>query len=416
MDKVNVVLTGKLLANTDFANAVKKMVALTRLDQARVERLLSSGQPTAVKKEVSRETGEKYRLALTGIGVEVELQAIGAVDASVPAALHVDTEPQAPPPPLVSSHTIRNNGEHQHEQAQYSHCVPEAAPLAAEPAGRGADEAASRSTRYERQQTPTTAGNILSRKVPASHGWEWIKQAVDIYMEAQFTWTCMVLMLSLLAFFVSKIPVAGSLLTTLFSPVFAGGLMLAAAGQQQGNAVAISDLFQGFRKQRNQLLFLGLFHLLFAFLIGILVAIGMVLFFKGGNLAKNPAFLLQHGLAAVLMLLVVLLLAIPAGMASWFAPCLVTLEKHEAWESLKLSFFGALKNWPSFLVYSLVLLLASVVVGGIVSLVGGFLGMLLPEGVRHLFISLLILLLASPTIAVFTLTSFTGYRDIFHEE
>ena len=96
MEQVNVVLTGKLLPGTDLALAIQQLAAMTTLDSATLERLLTSGQATVVKRGVSPEVAEQYRTALTGIGVAVTVE----TGAATPGA---DTASSATTPPAPSS-------------------------------------------------------------------------------------------------------------------------------------------------------------------------------------------------------------------------------------------------------------------------------------------------------------------------
>ena len=402
MDSVNIIVTGKLTDGTDFEKAVTQMAAMTRLDRERIERLLRAGQPTVVKRNVPVETGEKYRAALAGIGVEVELQPIEPEpenpglrlereleSPSIPPPVPVETEPQerrqAPPPISSTGQTSGQAGPSSRTKWQE---------------GRGDGQVAG--------SGPVT--------VPASHGWLWIKEAVDLYLEERLCWTGMVLIMGVLAILVSLVPGVGSFVTTVLGPVFAGGLMLAAAARQHGQSIQLADLFGGFSQRRNPLLMLGLFHLAYAFLLGIVVVIIMMLFFAGASMVKDAHFMQQHFLGILLLAMFAGVLTVPAAMGFWFAPSLIALGKMDAWASIKASFSASLKNWSALLVYGLIVLLASLVVGMLVGLAAGLTGALLPTGGSRVLIPVLALALASPSIAVFTLTGYTSYRDIFRQD
>ena len=393
MRDVNVIVTGRLLDGTDFETAVTNMAALTKLDRERIERLLRSGQPTVVKKKVSATVGEQYRAALGRIGVEVELQTVASLPE--PSELQLESEPgqstsgdQAPPPVL----TIQ------------------------EPRHDSRAGTASFQENRQKQQGDSQGREGDSATVPASHGWTWIKQAVDLFMEERLCWTGMVIIMGVLAILVSLIPVVGSLVTTILGPVFAGGLMLAAAAQKRGEAIQVPDLFGGFSQRRNPLIMLGLFHLLFAFLLGLIFVVITIVFFAGFSMVNNAGFMQQHLFGIMLLVFFLGLLTIPAAMGVWFAPSLVALEDLPAWPSIKASFTASLKNWSALLVYGLIVLLASLAVGLLVGLLAGLLGAFLPRGGSKIIIPVIALALASPSIAVFTLTGYTSYRDIFRAD
>ena len=394
MERVNVVLTGRLLAGTDLSTAIYRLAAMTNLQPAKVERLLSSGQSTVVKREVSAEVAEQYRAALTGIGVEVELQPVSVAatdEATTPLADSAEDGVTAQPPPPVPTTPSPESQ------------IPPQPTAPAEPwpvEGR----------HHHRKEAPR--GKDVNT-VPAAHGWTWVKDAVDLYMDQRWFWTGMVLLFGLLMVVVSLIPVLGSLLATLAGPVLAGGMMLAARSQQQGEPLQVSLLFRGWSEHRKELLLLGVFNLLYALLLGLLVLVFMLLFFQGLQAPTTAAALMQHGAAATGLVLLVALLSMLVGMAMWFAPCLVVLEGQAAWASVKNSCQAVARNWRPFLVFGLVLLLAALVVSVLIGLVVGVLGTILSFGGVQWLAPLLMLALASPTIAVFTLTSYTGYCDLF---
>ena len=395
MECINVVLTGRLLAGTDLATAIDRLAAMTNLQPAQVERLLASGQPTVVKREVSAEVAEKYRAILTGIGVEVELQEAPSPPTSktapdVPSsASSIDT----PPPPPVSTPPAASPD------------LPPQPPVTPPPSGQANE-------RQDHHAHDAPRG-IKEHIVPASHGWAWVKEAVDLYMDQRWFWTGMVLLFGLLLVAVSLIPVLGSLAATLAGPVLAGGMVLAARSQQLGEPLQVSLLFRGWSEYRKELLLLGVFNLLYALLLGLLTVVFMFFVFQDLWSAPTATALMQHGAGAAGLVLLVTLLSMLVGMAMWFAPCLVVFGERPAWPSLKISCLAVARNWRPFLVYGLVLLLAGLVFCVLISIVIGVLGTVLSLGGAHFLVPLLMLALASPTIAVFTLTSYTGYRDIF---
>ena len=413
MHDVNVIVTGRLLDGTDFETAVTNMAALTKLDRERIERLLRSGQPTVVKKKVSATVGEQYRAALGRIGVEVELQTVASLPE--PSELQLESEPgqgtsgdQAPPPLPPETQAVRPQEE--------PRTPPPPVLTTQEPRYDSRAGTASFQENRQKQQGDSQGREGDSATVPASHGWTWIKQAVDLFMEERLCWTGMVVIMGVLAILVSLIPVVGSFVTTILGPVFAGGLMLAAAAQKRGEAIQVPDLFGGFSQRRNPLIMLGLFHLLYAFLLGLIFVVITIVFFAGFSMVNNAGFMQQHLFGIMLLVFFLGLLTIPAAMGFWFAPSLVALEDLPAWPSIKASFTASLKNWSALLVYGLIVLLASLAVGLLVGLLAGLLGAFLPRGGSKIIIPVIALALASPSIAVFTLTGYTSYRDIFRAD
>ncbi|WP_319587791.1 BPSS1780 family membrane protein [uncultured Desulfobulbus sp.] len=416
METINVVLTGKLLPGTDFETAAQKLAALTRLDRAKVELLLNAGQPTIVKKSVSPEVGEQYRAALTAIGVAVELQPCQIEPPTIDDSrleLEKNTqerqqEPEQPPPPPPSE--IRPPEPVSNTPAMGSRRTEEKQ-----------EKRTSASARSDRRDdnAKVFSYTIQPIQVPAAHGWLWIKAAIALFLQAPWRWMGILLVYALVLFPLSMIPYLGSLLSCLVSPVLTGGLMIAAQLQSQDDDFQITTLFQGFSRNRNQLLLIGFFSLLFFFLLGALMFLFVGVGFWGpmmGRDAQQTAAMVGQNLPAMLLgSLVFLLLVTPVIMAFWFAPCLVALEDLPAWDSLKLSLRATLKNWPAFLMYSLVFFLLGVVASILFGVVAGGVGVFSSgNSMTMIFLIILLIPLAGlPAMAVTTLSYYTGFRDIF---
>lgn len=426
METFNIVLTGALLTGTDFATAVEQLAALTRLDSAKVERLLAAGKPTVVKKGVSPEVAEQYRAALTAIGVAVELQPCQPAPVAPPeppkppespaaTRLELEKPPEtsqedaAPHPPPPPSESVQSP--HQ-ESATHSVSVG-AAPR------RNDQTQSNRASADSGPRNATPPGEVEPVKTPASHGWQWVKAALAMFLEAPWRWMGMMLVFALIGITLSLIPLLGNLLSWLVCPVLTGGLMYAAERQSLNDDFTTATLFEGFSRNRNQLLLVGALYILGALLLGgVMVLIVGIEFWgpmMGGNSQQAAAMMAQHPSSILLGSLVVLLLLIPGMMAFWFAPCLVALENLPAWDSLKLSLRATLKNWAAFLVYGLVFFLLGAAASMLFGLAAAGLGSLVSghSGGMFFIILLLIPIAGLPAMAVTMLSYYTGFRDIF---
>lgn len=420
METFNIVLTGDLLTETDFATAVEQLAALTRLDSAKVERLLNAGQPTVVKKGVSPEVAEQYRAALTAIGVAVELQpcqpaSVEPPEPPEPTRLALEKPPEtsqedaAPHPPSPPPESAQSA----HQDSTTHSVLKGAAPR------RNDQTQSNRAAAGSNPHKVPSPGKVEPVKTPASHGWMWVKAALAMFLEAPWRWMGMMLVFALVVIPLSLIPLLGNLLSWLISPVLTGGLMYAAERQSHNDEFTIATLFEGFSRNRNQLLLVGALYILGALLLGGVMVLFVGIEFwgpmMGGHSQQAAAMMAQHAPSFLLASLVILLLLIPGMMAFWFAPCLAALENLPAWDSLKLSLRATLKNWAAFLVYGLIFFLLGAAASMLFGLAAAGLGSLISgnSGGMIFIILLLIPIAGLPAMAVTLLSYYTGFRDIF---
>lgn len=228
------------------------------------------------------------------------------------------------------------------------------------------------------------------RRLPAGRGFSWLGEAFEQFRRQPGTWIGISLIYLLIQFAAASMRGA-SLLSMLFGPVFSGGLMLACRSQETGEGPKVEQLFAGFRGgQLGQLLLLSVIYIgggICAVLVGALLAIV--------GFGLSPANLSDSGvpddyvLPLLLVLLVVLALIIPLMMGMWLSPALIVLRGLAPVAAFKLSFRACLVNFVPLLLYGLLGLLIAIVAT-------------IPLGLGWL--------VAMP---VFTISVFSGYRDIF---
>jgi hypothetical protein len=215
---------------------------------------------------------------------------------------------------------------------------------------------------------------------PAGHGWSWIADGWDLFKRQPAMWIGITLLLFIIFIGASLIPLVG-LFTGLFWPVFMGGLAIGCRALHEGGELKLAHLFAGFQQRLGPLLGVGAISSLIAAAVFFAV-LGAA--FGGVAGAMNDA-----GLTVVLAVLVVSALLLPLMMAMWFAPPLVVFHEMGAWESMKQSFTGCLRNMVPFLLYGAVLLVFSLLASLLLGL--GW-------------------LILWPVIAA---SIYTGYRDIY---
>jgi uncharacterized membrane protein len=194
---------------------------------------------------------------------------------------------------------------------------------------------------------------------PAGRGWGWIADGFEYFKQAPGTWIGMMVIWFIISIALAFIPLM-SLVLTVLSPVFLGGLMLGCRAIDDNQDLRIEHLFAGFNTRLGPLLAVGGLYLAGSFGIvivaGIIVAVigGVGMMGSGGD-TEAMQTMMASGLSIGLVIaaLLAVLLFIPLLMAFWFAPALVVHHEVPAFEAMKLSFTGCLRNIMPFLVYGL---------------------------------------------------------------
>ncbi len=403
-EEYHVRFTGQLQDGLDQESVVTNLTKLTNLSSEKAEALLSPGKPLLLKKNIELETAQKYSKVFEKAGLMIQIVKVAptkaiedpktsteSVESPPQPSKNLTSEPVTPPPPPIQNKAPEN---------------PYEAPKA--------DLKTRKESKGGWRDQP--------EKVPASHGWQWLKSAVSMFFEHPWTWMGMWLVLFISIMILNLIPIVGWFCTGLLGGVLSGGMMLAAQAQNNGEQVKISNVFLGFFHNRNQLLLVGLYYVLvilaFMLVIGSLVGFGILTGFHSGDPAAVEAMMKTRLPLLLVIALTGSLLSIPLMMAYWFAPALTAITDKTAWSAYKSSFVGCLKNWSAFLVFSLVLLVVGIVGIIIFSIVSGVFAFMLFNNGSFLAVFLPIILIALigiPAASIMALTIFTGFKDIYYQ-
>lgn len=203
---------------------------------------------------------------------------------------------------------------------------------------------------------------VTVRSLPAANGVAWLGSGFSLFRQAAGNWVVITILFLIIMIVLSAIPLI-SLLTSLLSPVFVGGLILGCLALDRGQELEINYLFAGFKKNTAALIGLGAVNIV-AFLILLVVMFGVMLIMGAGNMLDmeqappDP----QQLLPMLLAFLVVMLLAVPLAMLFWFAPVILVLnDEIGIFEAMRYSFRGCLKNILPFLLYGIVAFLLALV-------------------------------------------------------
>jgi len=192
--------------------------------------------------------------------------------------------------------------------------------------------------------------------VPAGRGWGWIVDGFEYFKQAPGTWIGMMLIWFVIYIALAFIPLV-SLVLSVLGPAFLGGLMLGCRAIDDNESLRVEHLFAGFNTRPGPLLAVGGLYLAGSF--GIMIVAGILIAVIGGvsmlGAGADPDTLISSGAAigVVIAVLVAVLLFVPLLMAFWFAPALIVNHELSAFEAMRLSFLGCVRNVMPFLVYGL---------------------------------------------------------------
>ena len=229
------------------------------------------------------------------------------------------------------------------------------------------------------------------RAVPASHGWDWIAEAWNLFRRRPGIWVLMAVLWVIFFAALSFVPVAGTLINSLLTPVFVAGFVSGAAALEEGRELEVGHLFAGFTSRFGVLISVGAIYVAASVAIVLVSALltgASAWVLLGG--ARDPVAATAGAMTTLLLAwLIMLALMLPVLMAIWFAPALVMFNQRGAAEAMKESFSACLKNMVPFLVY-------------------GVIGFVL--GVLASIPMLLGWLVLAPVIGA---SAYTAYRDIY---
>jgi uncharacterized membrane protein len=376
-----VIYTGELKPGTNQDKITALFSERFKLGPDRAKKLILSGRPVTLKKDLDLEKAEKFQESLESMGLVIELDpkpmekeseqpdklselslvSFDNGDEDATEVLDSTVNPASDRCPKCGSPNMEMGicQDCGIVAAKYHEAQARGAEMAVQNEPKK-DEWEAETNPYntpEAELTQSMEGDMTGpQSVAAGNGFKWIGKGWWHFKQAPISWILVLIIWFALIFVVSLIPFLGAIAVNVLTPVLIAGLMIGCSEQDQGDDFSVSHLFAGFANNAGQAVMVGVFYLLF--LILFLVGFGLLLFGSIGDLAAqqgdpeamammffSPSFLIG--------ILVASLLFIPVMMAYLFAPALVALEDMSAWEAMKASFMGCLKNILPLFLFSL---------------------------------------------------------------
>ncbi|HUX90171.1 MAG TPA: BPSS1780 family membrane protein [Gallionellaceae bacterium] len=238
------------------------------------------------------------------------------------------------------------------------------------------------------------------QKVPASHGWLWVKHGYRLIMRSPLQAFSLAMFFMLGVFLAMNIPHAGVLLAVLLMPILMAGYMRVCRSLEYNEKVEPRQIIAGFESRTAQLVTLG-----GMLLLGMIV-VSMFTAAMGGSALSSilETFQTQQDPSALIDALLApesgLRLTLLAGfallfllmLAMQFAPMLVFFNGMSPRHAMQVSLMASVRNILPFSVYSLIMQLIAFAVSVVPMGLGWII--LVPIGLTSMYVA---------------------YRDIFSE-
>jgi len=207
------------------------------------------------------------------------------------------------------------------------------------------------------------------RALPAGRGLEWYGEAWRLFRRAPGAWIGIWVLFVVCMMAVSIFPLLGMFANALLSPIFLGGVMLAARSADRAGVVPVGNLFAAFGSHAGPLALIGLLQLVASFALFMILGIGAAVLLPaalipGATRATPEAVFAAAWLPFVGIGVLAGIIYLPIAYATWMAAALVTLHDMPAIDSLRMGFVGVFRNVLPLLVF----LLASLVLALLASL------------------------------------------------
>jgi hypothetical protein len=193
---------------------------------------------------------------------------------------------------------------------------------------------------------------MTPRTAPASHGWQWIKSAFDLFRQSYLLWIALSFTIILIGAILMSVPILGGLIFTLIYPALIAGILLGCHALQQGEKLEFSHLFAGFKTHGTQLITVGGIYLTGMLIIGLVVGqLGgenLIRDMSAGHSSAETLSLLANYRVPILVSVTLQLLLISTY---WFAPALIVFGNLAPIPAMKASSLAILSNAGAFLVY-----------------------------------------------------------------
>lgn len=378
-ESYRVLFTGKVDPDKDLEEVIDRFSEKFKLDRKMAEKVIKAGKPVSLKKDLELDKAEKYLAVLQRVGIEVEL------DPKPP-----EPEPEPAPPEQNAGlelepldHGGGDTTEVLDSAPGVEHCpkcgssrmemgicqdcgIVASKFLAARAQAENGDDdsderQASQANPYSAPEADLVEESenemVGPQGVSVGNSFSWIGKGWWHFKSSPLAWIATIVVWVIISMVLGLIPVLGSIVSILIGPVIMAGFMYGCAEQDDGGDFSVSHLFSGFSGNVGQLMLVAVFYFIMLIVAMAILMGGMFMFFGGAMAMDSPEALNSITAGSITgMVLLGLVVFLPVMMSYIFAPALVMLDDLSAFEAMKYSFSGCLKNLLPLFVFSLVAL------------------------------------------------------------
>ncbi|MCG7866592.1 MAG: hypothetical protein B6D70_06520 [gamma proteobacterium symbiont of Stewartia floridana] len=370
-----VIYSGKLQPYADESRLVMLFSEKFKLGQEKAQRLIKGGRPITLKKDLDLDKALKYQESLEKLGMVITIDPDPDLIAAEPSELTLDIYSGG------DDETTEVLDQSEIHRARCPKCgsgnmqlgicqdcgIVASKFLAAQARGDAADSA-NEEVRQDDPYTPPEAdleepgegGLVGPRSVSVGRGFSWVVEGWGFFKESPIAWMIALVLWGVVNVLLAMVPFVGAIAVTLLAPTLVAGFMVGCREQEEGESFSPSHLFAGFSHNAGQTILVGLFYMIISGAIVITMMVSVFgslesVFPQVGELQAAAGMAVTTPMIAsfaVGMLAFLLLL-----MAYLFAPALAALDDLSAWQAMKMSFMGCLKNLLPLTLYSIFALL-----------------------------------------------------------
>jgi hypothetical protein len=212
---------------------------------------------------------------------------------------------------------------------------------------------------------------MQARTLPAPRGWSWILEGFALWKRNPALITFLVFGYWFCLLIVAAVPFIGQVLMSLAMPALSLGIFNGCKAVAEKRKAGPEILISGFKQNLPEQVKIGGIYL-----IGTLIVLGLTALADGGILAelmlgkRKLDDATAEDPALMLSLLIGTLGSTPLMMAYWFAPLLCGWGRMSAAKAMFFSFVACWRNWRAFLAYGMGLMVAVLIPGMLISLLG----------------------------------------------